>query len=42
MTILAAFILGAVIASGVTYIMYSKKILSLKEEVITLNAKTKI
>ena len=41
MTILAAFILGAVIASGVTYIMYSKKILSLKEEVITLNAKTK-
>lgn len=41
MTILAAFILGAIIASGVTYILYSKKILSLKEEIITLNAKSK-
>ncbi len=41
MTILAAFILGAAIASGVTYIIYSKKILSLKEEIITLNAKSK-
>jgi len=41
MTILAAFILGAILASGVTYILYSKKILSLKEEIITLNAKNK-
>lgn len=36
-----AFLLGAIVASGVTYVFYSKKILSLKEEVITLNAKSK-
>lgn len=41
MTIALAFLLGAIIASGVTYIFYSKKILALKEEVITLNAKSK-
>ncbi len=36
-----AFLLGAIVASGVTCVFYSKKILSLKEEVITLNAKSK-
>ncbi len=36
-----AFILGAVIAGAVVYIIYSKKIISLKEELITLSAKSK-
>lgn len=36
-----SFILGAVIAGVIVYIIYSKKIHSLKEELITLNAKSK-
>lgn len=36
-----AFILGAVIAGAVVYIIYSKKMISLKEELITLSAKSK-
>ena len=36
-----AFLLGAVIAGAVVYIIYSKKIISLKEELITLSAKSK-
>ena len=36
-----SFILGALIAGVIVYIIYSKKIHSLKEELITLNAKSK-
>ena len=36
-----AFLLGAVVAGAVVYIIYSKKMISLKEELITLSAKSK-
>lgn len=41
MTEVLSFVLGAVITFIATYFIYSKKIISLKEELITLNARSK-
>ncbi len=41
MTEILSFIIGVLVSSIVCYIIYSKKILALKEELITLSAKTK-
>ena len=39
--IFLSFIAGVILASAVCYIVFSKKNLALKEEIITLSAKSK-